>query len=615
MDYKQKIKALKEKLQVDKNKKVYVSLKDSNSKGYEPYYREQKTHQDDMSENKKQTIKDWKEKGYVKYAGKLQDIPDSQYLRFINQDNKILNGGYLMTNNVKDKFLFLRGIEGRGFSLQYDNIKAVYYNKEQMKKAQSKKASKLTDKQIETLLFEFVKQNGKMGSKRVYTEINQNRKVKIPRVKIEKFLREYKPETKPEKKSEPEPEKKIETPEPAPAPAPKTPEPKKLTEEQVNELLNDLYYDKGYYYGRDKLYQVSKDIEAKITRKQVEVWLKAQSIYQLTKPSKRRTAFTPIISKAPFNVMQIDIFKYGDIITLNSIDIFSKYTDSVILKNETAKQTIIGMRKILKRSPMKPKLIQSDNGPNFVSKEFTDYITGQDIKYIHSSPHTPQSQGTIERLQGSLNKYLEKLTLQNINITIKQINKFDKNYNNTPHSITKMKPIDAIKEENIKTVLERNMKAKAINLKPDKNDIQVGDKVRLSTSKNKIEKSPLNWTEELFTVVKVSKPRNELNPIRYKVEDNSGTIVKATFFRTELQKITKIENKDKLKIKYEVDKFVKLIRKGGKFYIKVRWKGYNATDDTLEPINKLKTDLGEDRYKELLTEMKNRQKKTDISRV
>jgi hypothetical protein len=612
MDYKQKIKALKEKLQVDMKQPHYVSLKDKSV-----YYREKQTHQDNMTDKVKETLKDWKEKGYVKYTGKVQDIPDSQYLRFINQDNKILNGGYLMTNNIKEKFMFLRGIEGKGFSLQYDNIKAVYYNKEQMKKAQSKKASKLTDKQVETLLIEFVKQNGKMGSRRMYNEINQNRKVKIPRVKIEKFLREYKPETKPQKKPEPEPKNienvELKTPEPAPE-TPETPEPKthaakKLTEEQVNELLNDLYYDKGYYYGRDKLYQVSKDIQPKITRKQVELWLKAQSIYQLTKPSKKRTAFTPIISKAPFNVMQIDIFKYGDIITLNSIDIFSKYTDSVILKNETAKQTIIGMRKILKRSPMKPKLIQSDNGPNFVSKEFTDYITGQGIKYIHSSPHTPQSQGTIERLQGSLNKYLQKLTLQNINITIKQINKFDKNYNNTPHSITKMKPIDAMKEENIKTVLERNMKAKAINLKPDKNDIQVGDKVRLSTTKNKIEKSPLNWTEELFTVVKVSKPRNELNPIRYKVEDNSGTIVKATFFRTELQKITKIENKDKLKIKYEVDKFVKLIRKGGKFYIKVKWKGYNDSDNTNEDMKKLKEDLGTEKYIELFNEMKSRRKK------
>lgn len=554
-DYKQKLKELKENLEVDESKPHYVSLKDKTV-----YYRENETHNDRFSKNIKKTLKDWKEKDYVKYNGKIQDLKAGQYLRFINKDGKVLNGGYMLSNNTTGKFMFLRGVGGKGFSVQYDNIKDVYYNKEQFNKAQEKA---------------------------------KNAEKKKQEKEAEK--QQKKQEKSPEKSPEKTPETKV----------------KKPTTEEVDKLLNKLYYEEGHYNGRDKLYQVAKEQHPKIIRKQVEDWLKAQKLYQLTKPNKSRKTFTPIISKAPFNVVQIDIYKYGDIITLNMIDLFSKYVDTYVMKNETAKETIVAVKAILEKAPMKPKLIQSDRGPNFTSKEFKDYLVKEDIKQIFSTPYTPQSQGSVERLQKTLKAYLEKLTLQNKKITNKSIDVFDKNYNNTPHSITGMTPMDALKEENREIVLKRIEKAKAQNLTEDrKDDLMKDDKVRLSTKTGEknanIGAGSLNWTEELFKIHSISKPRDELKPIKYKVKGGDGEVVKGVFSRAELQKIESVENGGKVQPKYEVAKFVKrriIRRKSDKKVLKtewlVRWKGYTSSEDTYENEKDLIADIGKEGFEKL----------------
>lgn len=580
-DYKQKLKELKEDLEVDESKPHYVSLTDKTV-----YYRESETHNDRFTQNMKKTLKDWAEKGYVKYKGKLQDIKREQYLRFINSDGKVLNGGFLVKNNTEEKFMFLRGVGGKGFSIQYDNIKDVYYNKEQYEKAVEKAK-------------------------------NAEKKKQEKEQEKEKKQQEKEQAKKENKKS---PEKQILKKSGAKGVSGEIPA-KKPTAEEVDKLLNKLYYEEGHYNGRDRLYQIAKEQHSKITRKQVEDWLKAQKLYQLTKPNKSRKTFTPIISTAPFNVVQIDIYKYGDIITLNMIDLFSKYVDTYVMKNETAKETIVAVKAMLKKAPMKPKLIQSDNGSNFKSKEFKDYLAKEDIKQLFSTPYTPQSQGSVERLQKTLKSYLEKLTLQNKKITNKQIAIFNKNYNNTKHSIIGMTPMDAIKPENKAKVLKAIEKAKAMNLTEDrKDDLEKNDKVRLSTKTEKknsnIGAGSLNWTDELFKIHSISRPRDVLKPIKYKVEGADGRIVKGVFYRNELQKIESVENAKKVEPKYEVKKLIKkrvIIRKRDKKVLKteylVRWKGYTSSEDTWENEKELIADIDRDAFEKLKKEYLAKKKK------
>ena len=57
-----------------------------------------------------------------------------------------------------------------------------------------------------------------------------------------------------------------------------------------------------------------------------------------------------------------------------------------------------------------PAVFVSDNGPQFSSKEMTDFATSYGFKQITSSPHYPQSNGLAERTVKTVKSLLEKST-------------------------------------------------------------------------------------------------------------------------------------------------------------------------------------------------------------
>ena len=49
----------------------------------------------------------------------------------------------------------------------------------------------------------------------------------------------------------------------------------------------------------------------------------------------------------------------------------------------------------------KPRII-SDNGPQFIARDFKEFIRVAGITHVRTSPHYPQSNGKLERWHGSL---------------------------------------------------------------------------------------------------------------------------------------------------------------------------------------------------------------------
>ena len=54
-----------------------------------------------------------------------------------------------------------------------------------------------------------------------------------------------------------------------------------------------------------------------------------------------------------------------------------------------------------KSSPARPRII-SDNGPQFIAKDFKEFIRLTGITHVRTSPYYPQSNGKLERWHGSL---------------------------------------------------------------------------------------------------------------------------------------------------------------------------------------------------------------------
>ena len=154
----------------------------------------------------------------------------------------------------------------------------------------------------------------------------------------------------------------------------------------------------------------------------------------------------------------------------------------------------------------------------------------------------------IRTLKSKIYKYMTSISK---NVYIDQLDDIVNEYNNTYHTIIKMKPIDVKSNTYINTDKETNDKDPKF---------KVGDHVRISKNKNIFAKgyNP-NWSEEVFVIKKF---KNTV-PWTYVINDLNGEEIMGTFYEKELQKTNEEE--------FRIEKVIK--RKSDKMYVK--WKGYD----------------------------------------
>ena len=110
------------------------------------------------------------------------------------------------------------------------------------------------------------------------------------------------------------------------------------------------------------------------------------------------------------------------------------------------------------------------------------------------------------------------------NVYIDKLDDIVKKYNNTYHTLIKIKPVDVKDNTHInfkKEVSDKNTKFK------------VGDHVRISKHKNVFTKGYMpNWSEEIFIIKKI---KNSV-PWTYVINYLNGEEIILTFYENELQK-------------------------------------------------------------------------------
>ena len=180
-------------------------------------------------------------------------------------------------------------------------------------------------------------------------------------------------------------------------------------------LLNELYYKKGLSVGRDKLYAYLCDNyeDYLISRRQVNNWLQSQEVHQLHQEHTQATTIKSSVYVEPYSAIAIDLVDMSHFETtsgykylLDGVDMFSRFLYSVPLKNKEEKTVLDGFKKILKIQ--KFKSFRSDNGSEFKNALMKSYCDKSKIKQVFSSPHLPQSNGAIERQNGTLKRLIFK---------------------------------------------------------------------------------------------------------------------------------------------------------------------------------------------------------------
>ena len=209
------------------------------------------------------------------------------------------------------------------------------------------------------------------------------------------------------------------------------------------------------------------------------------------------SAFKEKIWSADLVDMQlISKFNKGVRFLLCVIDIFSKYTWVVSLKDKKGVSIVNAFQKILDDSKRKPNKTWVDKGCEFYNRSMKSWLQDNDI-VVYSAQNEGKSvvaEKFIRTLKSKIYRYMTSISK---NVYIDKLDNIVNEYNNAYHRTIKMKPIDV----NYNTY---------INIGKEVNDngpkFKVGDHVRMSKYKNIFAKGYTpNWSEEIFVIKEVKK--------------------------------------------------------------------------------------------------------------
>ena len=302
-------------------------------------------------------------------------------------------------------------------------------------------------------------------------------------------------------------------------------------------ILKKIYYQDKFFMGRDKLfaYLQEKYPDGHPSRRQVMAWLKNQETYQINFQPKVDTGSRSFIQKKQ-GYIQIDLIdmssnpERGFYWVLTAVDVFSKKAAAFPLKSKSQSSTIKVMRKLLDVFP-KISVIQSDNGPEFSQP---DFYQANNIKHITSKSYTPQTQGIVERWNGSLKRMIALLqTSTGKRQWIDSLPDLVANYNASIHATTKKKPNSVTQNDNeTADLLQKRENTNPIKSRLNKleQQIQVGSKVRVKLQKGALDKkNARNFTTELYTVTQLIKPKRPFELTQYRLKDSDGDVIRGLY--------------------------------------------------------------------------------------
>ena len=137
---------------------------------------------------------------------------------------------------------------------------------------------------------------------------------------------------------------------------------------------------------------------------------------------------------------------------LVAVDAYSKWPEVKIMKSTTASKTIEALREIFSRNGL-PQQIVSDNGPQFISKEFRDFENNNGITHIFSAPYHAASNGLAERFVKTLKHSLSALS-ETFSSVSQRLTTFLLAYRNAPHATTQEAPAKLMHGSLLRTRLD-----------------------------------------------------------------------------------------------------------------------------------------------------------------
>ena len=133
------------------------------------------------------------------------------------------------------------------------------------------------------------------------------------------------------------------------------------------------------------------------------------------------------------------------------VDAHPKWPEICIMSSTTSSKTITALRDIFAHFGL-PKHLVSDNGPQFISEEFEQFLVENGVNHIWSSPYHPFTNGAAKRVMQTVKQALragrqDRRSLEHILAT------FLLQYCTTPHATTGVPPSSLLLGRDLRTRL------------------------------------------------------------------------------------------------------------------------------------------------------------------
>ena len=344
----------------------------------------------------------------------------------------------------------------------------------------------------------------------------------------------------------------------------------------VNSVLSEKYYDPSSAGSFGGVRGLSKAVKGKASVSRVKDWLSGEDTYTLHRPVRRKFPRRKTIVSGPNIQWQADLLDVanlkkhndGNNFILTAIDVFSKVAYAYPIKNKTAVCVIKALKSAFEKAGLRPALLQTDRGLEFLSASVQKFLKENGIKHFVSLNEDIKA-AVVERFNRTLKERIWRyFTKNNTSRYVSALPSIVSSYNRNFHRSIGMSP-SQVNSRNQEEVWNRLYGGSSpVTSKKDKT-LKVGDIVRISQTRMKFKKGYLpGWSTETFVVTDVLKT----SPITYHLRDEAGEDIDGAFYSQEIQRV-KAPAADKV---YNIERVLK--RKGGE--VLVRWQGYPEKYDS-----------------------------------
>jgi transposase InsO family protein len=234
---------------------------------------------------------------------------------------------------------------------------------------------------------------------------------------------------------------------------------------------------------------------------------KCHACQVVSPPNAPETPIPTAMPEGPWQDLAIDFL--GEMPTgeyiLVLVDYYSRYVVAKVYKSASVKNVIEMLEETIDVFGL-PFTLKSDNGPQFVSQEFEEYMKSNGIELLHSTPRWPQANGEVERQNATLLKAMRAACVENKDWR-KEMRVFLRAYNTTPHSTTHVSPAELMFKRTLRTELPTFRQTED---NPEMRDSVAKKQVQVQEQKAKRQASGIEVGD--LVLLKQEKKSNKLSP-------------------------------------------------------------------------------------------------------